>query len=73
MPNETSEYEYRYYKVTCSFCDRWILVEHIYSGVPHTVTILASCKECVKKNEISEKFKKDHPKEAQDIEQWIQA
>lgn len=68
---EQVEYEYTYHKVKCSFCGREILVEQILFGVPHTATILASCKECLKKSGLPEKFKKDHPKEAKEIEQWI--
>lgn len=65
------EYTYTYYRVKCSYCGRKILVEQILDGVSHTATILASCKECLKKSGLPEKFKKQHPKEAKEIEQWI--
>ena len=59
--------EYRYHKLTCK-CGRKILVDSIQCGVDHTISIAATCAECLN---LSEEFKNEHSEAAKDIEEWL--
>lgn len=55
----------------CSECKREILVSVGLFGVNHNAGISVICKECIKKKGIDEKFKKQNPTLAKEIEEWF--
>ena len=67
--------EYTYEFVKCNYCGKEFLVERTLMGTDHTIGVIVSCKECVKKaienqhmNTVN--FKKQHPEEYKVIQEW---
>ncbi len=63
--------DYVYHKLECHVCGRKILVERWLIGVSHTTHTSVSCADCIPAPD--EKFKKEQPEAAQDIQDWINA
>lgn len=64
-------FEYKSYKVKCSRCGREILVEVVLFGINHNANVSAICKECLKEQGLSLKFKEESPEHAKEIQEWL--
>ena len=56
----------------CFICKRKILVSIVLFGVSHNAGVSVHCKECLKKEGVDEKYKKQNPKGAKEIEEWLE-
>lgn len=56
----------------CSHCGREMLVERQLIGVDHTISILVSCKECLRKRGCQEEFREKFPEKAKVIDEWLE-
>jgi len=55
------------YTCKCPKCGRKILVEMGFFGVPHNTHPWVTCAQCL---DIKDKYKKDHPERAKELEEW---
>ena len=65
------EIPYTYRFVKCQKCGREFLVERLLLGIDHTIDVIVSCKECLKKRSLPKDFIKKHPNEAGAIMTWL--
>ncbi|MCJ7424367.1 hypothetical protein MUP01_08905 [Candidatus Bathyarchaeota archaeon] len=57
----------------CRKCQRKILVEVGLLGVDHTSVISVICGECLKQDGLSKSFRRKHPEESREMEDWIKS
>lgn len=62
-------YTFRFQK--CGQCGREFLVERVLFGIDHTMQTNVTCKECLQKKPLPEKFIAQHPSEAKAIQNWL--
>lgn len=65
------KFNYEHHKEKCSQCGRRILVQIILDGSSHNISVSVVCADCLAKIGVGEEFRKEHPEEAQDIENWL--
>jgi len=65
------KFNYEHHKGKCSQCGRRILVQIVLDGSSHNMSVSIVCADCLAKIGVGEKFRKEHPEEAQDIEKWL--
>jgi len=65
------KFPYEWHGLKCKFCGRKIIVDLFQFGISHIASLYASCGECIKKEGISKEFEKQHPKEAEEIKEWL--
>jgi len=70
--DKVTNLRYIWQVVKCQVCGREFLVERVLFGTDHTLDIIVTCKECLKRKGLADKFKKEHPKEAKRIEKWLE-
>jgi len=66
-----TEYPYTYRIVACQTCAEEILVERVLIGTDHTMDIIASHKQCLKKKGVGTKFKEKYPDIAKKLGEWL--
>ena len=66
-----SEMSYEYHKLTCSHCNRKILVEIMLDGTSHNMGVQATCADCLGQKGLGTEFKAENPTAASDIEHWL--
>ena len=68
---EKPKFNYEHHKEKCSQCGRRILVQIVLDGSSHNMSVSVVCADCLAKIGVVEEFKKEHPEEAKDIENWL--
>jgi len=67
------EFGYKCHMLRCRKCQRKIIVEVGLLGVDHTSMISVICAECLRQDGLSKSFRRKHPEESREMEEWIKS
>ena len=63
--------EYFHYEMRCNKCGKKVLIEGFRAGTDHTISLGVTCSDCLEDYKVTGAFRKEHPVDARNIEEWI--